>query len=77
MEYANGHVEGSVNLPLDRLVDAYAKVIEDKARQVIVYCASGVRSAQAVKFLVSQGFTNTANGISSHNVASQLNKAVV
>ena len=46
MEYASGHVEGSVNLPLDRFVDAHAVVIPDKAKQVVVYCASGARSSQ-------------------------------
>lgn len=77
LEYASGHVEGSVNLPLDHFVEAYAAVIQDKAKQVVVYCASGVRSSQAVQFLAAQGYANAVNGISCHNVANRLGKSVV
>jgi phage shock protein E len=77
MEYASGHVEGSLNLPLDRFVDAYANVIQEKAKQVVVYCASGARSGQAVQFLLAQGYANAVNGVSCRNVASSLNKSVV
>jgi len=77
LEYASGHVEGSVNLPLDRFVEAYAAVIQDKAKQVVVYCASGARSSQAVQFLMAQGYANAVNGISCHNVANRLGKSVV
>jgi len=77
MEYASGHVEGSINLPLDRFVDSYATVIQDKAKKIVVYCASGARSNQAVQFLMAQGYANAVNGISCHNVASRLGKSVV
>jgi len=77
LEYASGHVEGSVNIPLDRFVDAYANIIQDKGKQVVVYCASGARSGQAVQFLLAQGYANVVNGISCRNVASSLDKSVV
>jgi phage shock protein E len=77
MEYATGHVEGAVSIPLDSFVNAYANVIKDKADEVVVYCASGARSGQAVQFLKSQGFANVINGISCHHVASRLGKRVV
>jgi rhodanese-related sulfurtransferase len=77
VEYASGHVEGSVNMPLDSFVNTYAKVIRDKESQVVVYCASGARSGQAVQYLKSQGYANVVNGISCHQVASRLGKSVV
>jgi len=77
LEYASGHVDGSVNIPLDCFVDAYANVIRGKEDQVVVYCASGARSGQAVQYLKSQGYANAVNGVSCHQVASRLGKSVV
>lgn len=50
-EWAAGHLEGAVHIPLDQLVDRVAEV-PDKA---VVYCHAGGRSARATGFLVSQG----------------------
>jgi phage shock protein E len=77
MEFASGHVAGAVSLPLDRFVDHYARVLPDKTQQVVVYCASGARSGQAVQYLSRQGYVNAKNGFSLHSVAQQFQKAVV
>jgi phage shock protein E len=77
MEFASGHVAGAVSLPLDRFVDHYASVLPDKTQPVVVYCASGARSSQAVQYLAQQGYVNATNGISAHSVAQQFQKAVV
>lgn len=77
LEYASGHVDGAVNIPLDNFVNAYPNVIGGKASQVVIYCASGARSGQAVQYLISQGYSNVVNGISCHQVASRLGKSVV
>jgi len=77
MEFASGHVEGAISLPLDRFVDQYASLLPDKAQQVVVYCASGARSGQAVQYLAQQGYTNVKNGISAQAVARQYQKALV
>lgn len=76
-EFAGGHVEGAVNLPLDRFVDGYPQVAPDKQQRVVLYCASGARSEQAVQYLVAQGYAQAVNGISARNVAAQLGRAVV
>ena len=68
-EYASGHVDGAVNLPLDRFVDIYAALAPDKARQIVLYCQSGARSGQAVQFLAQQGYSRVVNGISPGAVA--------
>lgn len=59
-EYAAGHVEKSVNIPLDELGSVTA-VIASKDTPVFVYCFSGARSAQAAGFLRRSGYTNVKN----------------
>src|SRR5450759_269618 len=61
-EYASGHVEGALNLPLDRFVQNYASVAPDKSKQIVVYCHSGARSGQAMQFLCQQNYENVVNG---------------
>ena len=59
-EYAGGHIRGSVNIPLDKLVANMSKLKKNKA--IITCCASGARSASAKGILTSHGFTNVHNG---------------
>ena len=54
-EYASGHVEGSLNLPLDE-IDRVEAVIKDKSAPLYVYCLSGGRSARAVAYLKGKGY---------------------
>ncbi|HEY3385561.1 MAG TPA: rhodanese-like domain-containing protein [Saprospiraceae bacterium] len=59
-EYQQGHIKGSINIPLNNLSNHYTKMKKDTP--VITCCASGVRSAQAKHILVSNGFTHVYNG---------------
>ena len=59
-EYAGGHINGSVNIPLDKLAANLNKIKKDKA--IITCCASGMRSASAKGLLTSHGYTNVRNG---------------
>lgn len=59
-EYKDYHIQGSINIPLDCL-DAVNQKITDKNTVIFVYCLSGARSAEAEKYLVSQGYNNTTN----------------
>ena len=49
MECFLGKIEGSVNIPLDQIPNNVEKIRE--MQPVIICCAAGVRSAQAVAFL--------------------------
>lgn len=53
-EYAGGHAPGTMNIPLDQLARRAGEL--DKARPVLLCCASGSRSALAVSLLKAQGF---------------------
>lgn len=66
-EYAGGHVNGSLNIPLDQLQHNLKK-FKDKNKTIITCCASGMRSGSAKSFLKAQGFTNVHNGGSWHNL---------
>jgi phage shock protein E len=54
-EHAGGHIPGSKNIPVQEVARRVDE-IGDKAKPVIVYCASGVRSASAAKTLRAAGF---------------------
>lgn len=53
-EFAGGHASGSINIPLDGLMGRLGEL--DRARPVILACASGSRSAVATSLLKRKGF---------------------
>lgn len=55
-EYAEGHIPGSVNIPLRELGVNVDKIPTD--RQVFVYCKSGYRAGLAVSSLRMMGYDN-------------------
>lgn len=61
-EYAQGHVPGSINIPLNRL--AKEKIPRGP---LFVYCLSGARSSQACNYLKKQGYeAENIGGISGY-----------
>lgn len=60
VEFAEGHVKRSVNIPLDRIPGELDKF--KNKRSIVVFCRSGGRSGQAKKILEQNGFTNVVNG---------------
>jgi len=60
-EYNNGHIEGSVNIPLDRLPVSVAQKVPNKQARIFVYCLSGGRSGQACSWLIKNGYENVTN----------------
>lgn len=59
-EFAGGHVQKSVNIPLDQVANQLAKF--KGKNHIIVFCQSGNRSGQAKSILERNGFTNVTNG---------------
>lgn len=60
-EYASGHINGSINIPVDRLSSNLSQ-LKDKSKPIITCCASGMRSASAKSILKSNGYTQVHNG---------------
>ena len=71
-EFAQGHVKGSVNIPLDQIPNLLSKFKGKK--NIVVFCRSGARSSQAKYILETNGFTNVTNGGTWQNVNSLLTK---
>jgi len=55
-EWAEKHIEGSVNLPLNHLPERMAEV--PRNRKIAVHCAGGYRSSIAASILHQHGITN-------------------
>lgn len=60
-EYLGGHINGSVNIPLDQLMNSLTK-LKNKNTPIITCCASGMRSASAKSILLSKGYQQVYNG---------------
>ena len=58
-EYQSGHVPGALNVPLDTLQEVSAAWNKDQP--VVVYCATGARSAEAASLLAQAGFRKIYN----------------
>ena len=62
-DYAEGHLEGSVNIPLNKL----AGIDLPKETPLFVYCLSGARAGRAVTFLTKMGYKAVnIGGVSGH-----------
>lgn len=57
-EYAEGHLDNSINLTVDTIGVNIEKLVSDKNTKVIVYCRSGNRSATAANTLINLGYKN-------------------
>jgi phage shock protein E len=61
MEFADGHVQGAKNIPVQELA-ARIHEVGPKSRHVVLYCRSGARSAAAAQLLTRAGYTVTDIG---------------
>ncbi|MFP4432552.1 MAG: FAD-dependent oxidoreductase [Spirochaetaceae bacterium] len=67
MEFEMGAYPGAVNINLDELPDRAAD-LGPKDREIILYCASGARSAYGQRILEEMGYTKVQNGGSLHDM---------
>ena len=61
-EFKTGAYPDAVNIPLDDLMRRRDQLGTNLNREIVVYCASGGRSAYAQRQLMQIGFTNVTNG---------------
>ena len=60
-EFEGGHVEGSINIPLD-VVPNKVDEFKNMSKPLILCCLSGGRSGQATAFLQQNGAEEVYNG---------------
>jgi len=60
-EFAEGHLEGAININWDQTDELIAAIGNDKQRQVVFYCRSGNRVGKSIKVLETMGYTNIFN----------------
>lgn len=65
-EFRSGAYRGAVNLPLQALQAKLGRIPKD--RPVVVYCASGARSAAAVRILKKAGYPDVSNAGGLHHL---------
>jgi len=57
-EYKSGFIEGSLDIPLGRLIFDARERIPNKNTPIITYCEKGMRGAIAGSYFVQMGYTN-------------------
>ena len=60
-EFNGGAYPEAINIPVDELTKRHDE-LGNKNREIVVYCASGARSAYAQQMLKQLGFSNVKNG---------------
>ncbi len=59
-EFQGGAYPGAINIPVQELERRLGELRKD--RPIVVYCASGMRSASAERLLRARGFADVVNG---------------
>ncbi|HEY3765624.1 MAG TPA: molybdopterin-synthase adenylyltransferase MoeB [Gaiellales bacterium] len=60
-EYEQGFIPGAVHIPRGNLETRIEANVPDRATPVVIYCASGIRSAYAAKTLAELGYTDVVS----------------
>jgi len=69
-EYADGHLDTAVNIPLDHLRERLSEVPRDQP--VVLHCQAGYRSYVAQQILQNHGWTNVRNLYGGYAFASRV-----
>lgn len=60
-EYATGHLENSVLIPVQQIQRRFGELSQYKDDHILIYCATGNRSTVAAKILIDNGFKRIFN----------------
>ncbi|MBQ2308986.1 MAG: NPCBM/NEW2 domain-containing protein, partial [Clostridia bacterium] len=60
-EFAEGHIEGAINIEYTKIAEQIASVVSNKNTPIILYCSAAKRSTQALRALVRLGYTKVYN----------------
>jgi len=60
LEYAGGHVDGALNIPVDDIAHEMAQ-LKTLTPPFVLYCRSGARSGMAAHYMTQAGFKEVYN----------------
>jgi phage shock protein E len=76
-EWSEGHLEGAVLIPYDRIEAGITTVAGDKQSRIYLYCRSGRRTRIAIDALKKSGYGDLVNLETLENASKTLNRAIV
>lgn len=62
MEFAQEHLPGAINIPVDEVAYRIAEFEAMPAKTILLYCRSGARSGMATNMLHQAGLKHAING---------------
>ena len=76
-EFADGHVRGAINIPLEEMNDPASMANIEDDHNVYVHCAGGYRSVIAASLLKRQGIHNLRNVVGGWNKIKEQEKIAI
>ena len=73
-EFADSHVEGAINLPIDSITEADVLAVAEKDQPIVLYCHSGGRATIVKNKMTQWGFSSVRNLKTQAGVQQALNK---
>lgn len=58
MAFQSGHIQNSINIPLENLKGEFEKLEKIKDQKIFVICQTNIRSGKGAKMLLKAGFEN-------------------
>ncbi|MHB8772723.1 MAG: rhodanese-like domain-containing protein [Syntrophales bacterium] len=77
VEWNNGHLEGAVLIPYDRIGEKIGTAVKDKNTRIYLYCRTGRRTKIAQEALEKLGYKNSVNLQTLENAAKTLKRKIV
>lgn len=60
-EWEEGRIPGAVHAPLSGFGESARGLLEERGREIVVYCRSGNRSTRAAEYLLGMGHPRVSN----------------
>lgn len=76
-EFADGHIRGAINIPLDEMTDPASMANIEDDHNVYVHCAGGYRSVIAASLMKRQGIHNLRNIVGGWDGIKEQEKIVI
>jgi len=76
-EWNEGHLDGAVLIPYEKIGEAIAKVAPDKKTKIVLYCRTGRRSGIALDTLQKLGYEDVSNLINAKEASEKLKLPII